>query len=113
MPLLNERFAELAPLLAMEVSLARASLHARGKLREADEGALRYALSLARAWHVRGPDGRDVAVAAHLRQLRLELREVLWPLLDPARPAAEHYELAQAAPIAAAAARAARAGLLS
>jgi predicted acylesterase/phospholipase RssA len=114
MPLLQERFAELHPLQAMEVQLARASLHARGRLNGEDEGAIRYALSLARCWQVRGPDGRDVAVAALLRPLREQLRAVLWPLLDPGRPApAEPYELLPAARACAALARAARAELLA
>ena len=44
MTLLAERFAEIRPLLEMEVQLARAALDARGRLYEADESALRYAL---------------------------------------------------------------------
>ena len=47
MTLLQDRFAELAPLHQLEVSLARAALAARGRLEGRDEGALRYALSLA------------------------------------------------------------------
>src|SRR2546423_2531763 len=90
----------------MEVALAHASLHARGRLHEQDEAAIRYALSLGRCWQVRGPDGRDVAVAALLRPLRERLREVLWPLLDPARSSpAEPYELLPAARACAKAAR--------
>ena len=42
-----ERFRELGPLHQMEVSLAKASLAARGRLDPRDEGALRFALSLA------------------------------------------------------------------
>lgn len=85
MTLFKERFAEVGPLVEMEVQLARAALQARGRLHEEDETALRYALSLARAWHVRAPDGRDVAVAAVLRPFREKLIQLLWPLLDPQR----------------------------
>src|SRR5438094_741978 len=80
MTLLAERFAEVRPLLEMEVQLARAALEARGRLHPDDEGALRYALSLARCWHVRAPDGRDVAVSAFVRPLRERLQHLLWPL---------------------------------
>ena len=85
MTLLAERFAEIRPLLEMEVQLARAALEARGRLHEEDEAALRFALSLARCWHVRAPDGRDVAISAFVRPLRERLQHVLWPLLDPQR----------------------------
>jgi predicted acylesterase/phospholipase RssA len=113
-PLLRERFAELGPLAGMEVELARASLHARGRLHAEDEGALRYALALGRCWQVRGPDGRDVAVAALLRPLRDRLRQLLWPLLGPDRPTpAEPYELLPAARACAEAARAARSEVLA
>jgi predicted acylesterase/phospholipase RssA len=83
--LLAERFAEIRPLLEMEVQLARAALEARGRLHEHDEATLRFALSLARCWHVRAPDGRDVAISAFVRPLRQRLQHVLWPLLDPQR----------------------------
>lgn len=98
MTLLAERFAEVSPLNAMEAQLARASAAARGRLDARDETALRYALSLCRCWHVRAPDGRDVAVAALLRPFRERLLQALWPLLDPQRPAlAEPHELLPAA----------------
>ena len=42
-------------------------------------------MSLARAWTVRAPDGRDVAISGQLRPFREKLHELLWPLLDPAR----------------------------
>ena len=109
MTLLAERFAEVRPLLDMEVQLARAALAARGRLHEQDEAALRYALALARSWHVRAPDGRDVAVSALLRPLRERLVRILWPLLDPQRTQlAAPHELLPAARAAAAAARAAQ-----
>ncbi|MFL5310060.1 MAG: patatin-like phospholipase family protein [Myxococcales bacterium] len=106
MTLLAERFAEVRPLLEMEVQLARAALQARGRLHPDDEGALRYALSLARCWHVRAPDGRDVAVSAFVRPLRERLQHLLWPLLDPGREqVAAPHELLPAAREAARAAR--------
>jgi predicted acylesterase/phospholipase RssA len=106
MTLLAERFAEVRPLLEMEVQLARAALEARGRLHPDDEGALRYALSLARCWHVRAPDGRDVAVSALVRPLRERLQHLLWPLLDPERDQlASPHELLPAAREAARAAR--------
>jgi predicted acylesterase/phospholipase RssA len=83
---LQDRFAEIGPLTSMESQLARAAVAARGRLDEQDEGALRYALSLCRCWHVRAPDGGDVAIAALLRPFRERLLQVLWPLLDPQRP---------------------------
>lgn len=114
MPLLKERFDEIGPLAAMEVGLARASLRARGRLDAGDEGQLRYALSLGRCWQVRGPDGRDVAVAALLRPLRDRLREVAGPLLDPdRRTPAEPHQLLPAARACAMAARAAKAEVLA
>src|SRR5437879_11278749 len=98
MTLLQERFAEVGPLAEMEAQLARAAVAARGRLADEDETALRYALSLARCWHVRAPDGRDVAVAALLRPHRERLVQLLWPLLDPQRPRlAEPHELLPAA----------------
>jgi hypothetical protein len=107
--LLAERFAEIRPLLEMEVQLARAALDARGRLDAQDEAALRFALSLARCWHVRSPDGRDVAVSAFVRPLRQRLQHVLWPLLDPQRAQlAAPHELLPAARECAAAVRAAR-----
>ncbi|HXN56712.1 MAG TPA: patatin-like phospholipase family protein, partial [Myxococcales bacterium] len=113
MSLLKERFEEVAPLAQMEVQLARAALAARGRLDDSDEATLRYALSLARAWQVRAPDGRDVAVAALLRPLRRRVLEVLWPLLDPARPViAQPHELFPAAREMGKAAAAARAEAL-
>jgi predicted acylesterase/phospholipase RssA len=105
---LQERFAEIGPLTSMETQLARAAAAARGALDERDEGALRYALSLCRAWHVRAPDGSDIAIAALLRPFRDRLLPLLWPLLDPQRaqlPTAP--QLSTAAPAAAALARAA------
>src|SRR2546426_10137500 len=95
MTLLQERFAEVGPITAMESQLARAAVAARGRLDERDETAIRYALALTRCWHVRAPDGRDVAVAAILRPFREKLVQVLWPLLDPQRPllAAPHEVL--------------------
>ena len=114
MPLLTQRFEELGPIAAMEVALARASIHARGRLHEEDEAAIRYALSLGRCWQVRGPDGRDVAVAALLRPLRERLREVLGPLFDGARGSSpEPYQLLPAARACAQAARTARAAVLA
>lgn len=114
MTLLQERFDEIAPLAQMEVSLARAALAARGRLHEEDESALRYALSLARCWQVRAPDGREVAVAALLRPLRDRLLATLWPLLDPQRAAvAQPHELLPAARALAAETREARAALLA
>jgi predicted acylesterase/phospholipase RssA len=96
--LLQERFAEVGPVTAMESQLARAAVAARGRLDERDETAIRYALSLSRCWHVRAPDGRDVAVAAVLRPYRERLVQVLWPLLDPQRPMlAAPHELLPAA----------------
>ena len=98
MSLLQERFAEVGPLTAMETELARAAVAARGRLDERDETALRYALALTRCWHVRAPDGRDVAVAALLRPFREKLVQALWPLLDPQRPVlAQPHELLPAA----------------
>jgi len=98
MTLLQERFAEVGPVTAMETQLARAAVAARGRLEARDESALRYALALCRCWHVRAPDGRDVAVAALLRPFRERLVQVLWPLLDPQRAVlAEPHELLPAA----------------
>jgi len=77
MTLLQERFAEVGPITAMEAQLARAAVAARGRLDERDETAIRYALALTRCWHVRAPDGRDVAVAAVLRPFREKLVQVL------------------------------------
>ncbi|MGZ6123767.1 MAG: patatin-like phospholipase family protein, partial [Myxococcales bacterium] len=85
MTLLQERFAEVGPITAMEAQLARAAVAARGRIHPQDETAIRYALALCRCWHVRAPDGRDVAVAAILRPFREKLVQVLWPLLDPQR----------------------------
>src|SRR5207253_60119 len=103
MTLLQERFAEVGPITAMETQLARAAVAARGRLDERDETSIRYALSLSRCWHVRAPDGRDVAVAAILRPFRERLVQILWPLLDPQRPVlAEPHELLPAARAAAA-----------
>ena len=114
MTLLQERFAEVGPLAGMEAQLARAAIAARGRLHEGDEAALRYALSLARCWHVRAPDGRDVAVAALLRPFRERLVQVLWRLLDPERARLpEPHELLPAARVALAEAQAARAGLVA
>src|SRR5260370_1536905 len=85
----------------MESQLARAAVAAHGRLDARDETALRYALALCRCWHVRAPDGRDVAVAALLPPLRQQLVQLLWPLLDPHPPAlAEPHELLPAAPAA-------------
>jgi hypothetical protein len=96
--LLQERFAEVGPITAMETQLARAAVAARGRLDERDETALRFALSLSRCWHVRAPDGTDVAVAGALRPFRERLVQVLWPLLDPQRPMlAAPHELLPAA----------------
>lgn len=112
MTLLQERFAEVGPVTAMEAQLARAAVAARGRLDARDESALRYALALMRCWHVRAPDGRDVAVAALLRPFRERLVQVLWPLLDPQRPTlAQPHELLPAARAAEQLARAARAEL--
>ncbi len=108
MTLFQERFRELGPLHQMEVRLAEAALAARGRLDPRDEATLRYALSLARCWQVRAPDGRDVAVSGLLRPLRDRLGRVVWPLLDPVRKQlAEPHELLPAAREAAIAARAA------
>jgi predicted acylesterase/phospholipase RssA len=85
MSLLQSRFDELQPLHEMEVRLARAARNSRGRLDPKDEASLRYALSLGRACQVRAPDGRDVAISGQLRPFREKLRDVLWPLLDPAR----------------------------
>ncbi len=112
MSLLNERFAEVGPLAAMETQLARAGVAARGRLHADDESALRYGLSLARCWQVRAPDGLDVPVAALLRPLRERVLQILWPLLDPQRPRlAEPYELLPAARVVLAETRAALADL--
>jgi predicted acylesterase/phospholipase RssA len=101
MTLLVERFAEVGPLNQMEAELARAAVAARGRLDERDETSIRYALSLCRCWHVRAPDGRDVAVAALLRPFRERLVQLLWPLLDPQRTTfAEPHELIPAARVA-------------
>ena len=98
MTLLRERFAEIGPLAEMEGELARAAIVSRGRLPAEDETTLRYALSLARAWHVRAPDGSDVAVAELLRPFREQLARLLWPLFEPARRVhAEPAELVQAA----------------
>ncbi len=98
MTLLQERFAEVGPITAMEAQLARSAVAARGRLDAHDETAIRYALALGRCWHVRAPDGRDVAVAAILRPFRERLVQVLWPLLDPQRPVlASPHELLPAA----------------
>ena len=98
MTLFQERFAEVGPLVSMETQLARAAVAARGRLDERDETALRYALSLCRAWHVRAADGRDVAIAALLRPHREKLVRILWPLLDPQRPVlVQPHELLPAA----------------
>jgi predicted acylesterase/phospholipase RssA len=98
MTLLQERFAEVGPITAMETQLARAAVAARGRIDERDETSIRYALALSRCWHVRAPDGRDVAVAAILRPFREKLVQVLWPLLDPQRPLlAAPHELLPAA----------------
>src|SRR5260370_16945379 len=83
----------------MESQLARAAVAAHGRLDARDETALRYALSLCRCWHVRAPDGRDVAVAALLRPFRERLGATPWPLLDPQRPQlAQPPQLLPAAP---------------
>ena len=58
MTLLQERFAEVGPITAMEAQFARAAVAARGRLDGRDETSIRYALALARCWHVRAPDGR-------------------------------------------------------
>ncbi|MFL5413600.1 MAG: patatin-like phospholipase family protein [Myxococcales bacterium] len=109
MTFVAERFAEVRPLVEMEVQLARAAIAARGRFYEGDEAAIRYALSLARAVYVRAPDGRDVAVSRLLRPLRDRLVQLLWPLLDPQRlEIASPHELLPAARAAAEAARAAR-----
>ncbi|MFL5370691.1 MAG: patatin-like phospholipase family protein, partial [Myxococcales bacterium] len=109
MTFVAERFAEVRPLVEMEVQLARAAIAARGRFYEGDEAAIRYALSLARAVYVRAPDGRDVAVSRLLRPLRERLVQLLWPLLDPQRlEIASPHELLPAARAAAEAARAAR-----
>ena len=114
MSLLQERFAEVGPLTAMETELARAAVAARGRLDERDETALRYALALTRCWHVRAPDGRDVAVAALLRPFREKLVQALWPLLDPQRPVlAQPHELLPAARAAREIAASARAALVA
>jgi predicted acylesterase/phospholipase RssA len=106
--LFQERFHELHPLQQMEVQLARAALEARGRLDAREEGTLRFALSLARAWQVRAPDGRDVAVSGLLRPLRERLMQVAWPSLDPARERlAEPHELIPVARLAGEASRAA------
>ena len=106
--LLQERFAEVGPINAMEAQLARAAVAARGRLDPRDETSIRYALSLCRCWHVRAPDGRDVAVAALLRPYREKLVQLLWPLLDPQRPVlAEPHQLLPAARVAGDIARAA------
>src|SRR5256885_4328690 len=98
MTLLQERFAEVGPITAMEAQLARRAAAARGRLGERDEPWIRYALAVSRCWHVRAPDGRDVAVAAILRPFRERLVQVLWPLLDPQRPLlAAPHELLPAA----------------
>src|SRR5256712_13671122 len=86
MTLLQERFAEVGHLTAMETQLARAAVAARGRLDDRDETSIRYALALTRCWHVRAPDGRDVAVAAILRPFREKLLQGLWPLPHPQRP---------------------------
>jgi predicted acylesterase/phospholipase RssA len=113
MTLLAERFTEIRPLLEMEVQLARAALAARGRLHADDEASLRYALSLARCWQVRAPDGRDVAVASLVRPLREKLTHLLWPLLDPQRAQlAAPHEILPASRAAADLARAARTGIL-
>jgi predicted acylesterase/phospholipase RssA len=105
---LQERFAELGPLTSMEAQLARAALASRGRLGEREEGALRYALSLCRSWHVRAPDGSDVALAELLHPFRERLLQLLWPLLDPQRPQlAGDAQLGAAARAAAEIARAA------
>ena len=107
MTFVAERFAEVKPLVEMEVQLARAAIAARGRFYEGDEAAIRYALSLARAVYVRAPDGRDVAVSRLLRPLRERLVQLLWPLLDPQRlEIAAPHELLPAARAAAEAARA-------
>jgi len=85
MSLLQSRFDELLPLHDMEVKLARAALGAHGRLDARDEATLRYALSLARLWLVRAPDGRDVAVAGALRAFRARLHAILLPLLGKER----------------------------
>src|SRR3954464_10585 len=109
MTFVAERFAEVRPLVEMEVQLARAAIAARGRFYEGDEAAIRYALSLARAVYVRAPDGRDVAVSRLLRPLRERLVQLLWPLLDPQRlEIASPHELLPAARAAAEAARTAR-----
>lgn len=101
MSILQDRFAEVGPITAMETQLARAALAARGRLDDRDESSLRYALALARSWHVRAPDGSDVAVAGLLRPWRDKLVQVLWPLLDPQRPSMpEPHELLPAARVA-------------
>ena len=101
MTLLQERFAEVGPLAGMEAQLARAAAAARGRLDARDETALRYALSLCRCWHIRAPDGRDVAVAAVLRPFRDRLTTLLWPLLDPQRrQLAQPHELLPASRVA-------------
>src|SRR5438105_14146171 len=95
MTLLQERFAEVGPITAMETQLARAAVAARGRLDDRDETSIRYALALSRCWHVRAPDGRAVAVAAILRPSREKLVQVPCPLPDPQRPllAAPHDRL--------------------
>src|SRR5256885_10069355 len=98
MTLLQERFAEVGPITAMEAQLARRAAAARGRLDARDEPWIRSALALSRCWPVRAPDGRDVAVAAILRPFREKLVQVLWPLLDPQRPLlAAPHELLPAA----------------
>ena len=54
MTLLQERFAEVGPITAMEAQFARAAVAARGRLDGRDETSIRYALALARCWRSNG-----------------------------------------------------------
>ncbi len=101
MSLLESRFTELLPLHEMELRLARATIAAMGRLDRKDEATLRYALSLARVWLVRAPDGRDVAVSGNLRAYRARLHDLLAPLLGSDRTRLpEAFELQASARVA-------------
>lgn len=107
---LTARHRLVAPFDAMEARLVRLALDRPGAVHPRDEAALRYALALARVVELRLPDGRDVAVADVLEELRDRLRMLLATAF--AKERVDAALLARAVEPATQAARAARARLV-
>jgi predicted acylesterase/phospholipase RssA len=91
--LLKERFARLRPLEELELGVVRASLEDPELMTPEEEGALRFAISLARLYRVRH-QGRDLGVGASLDPFREELTARLAPLFNGTRPPPEREDLA-------------------